>query len=160
MGWALAYFGGCQKHILKQFQHYGARLVGLNSCFFHYYLLLPMPHIFFLVKISFVPVNSCLETTFLQYRMSSGIMELSNSLIYGNRLCCGSLEIANAKLKFSGKQQVHFKFKEVTLLLLEIFNSQYRNILLLKAWIRLPWFVILPCIIFLQPPFNRCALFF
>ena len=78
-------------------------------------LLLPMPHIFFLVKISFVPVNSCLETTFLQYRMSSGIMELSNSLIYGNRLCCGSLEIANAKLKFSGKQQVHFKFKEVTL---------------------------------------------
>lgn len=47
--------------------------------------------------------------------MSSGIMELSNSLIYGNRLCCGSLEIANAKLKFSGKQQVHFKFKEVTL---------------------------------------------
>uniref|UniRef100_A0A453CXH4 DNA replication ATP-dependent helicase/nuclease n=1 Tax=Aegilops tauschii subsp. strangulata TaxID=200361 RepID=A0A453CXH4_AEGTS len=48
-----------------------------------------------------------------QYRMSSGIMELSNSLIYGNRLCCGSLEIANAKLKFSGKQQVHFKFKEI-----------------------------------------------
>uniref|UniRef100_N1R0U4 DNA replication ATP-dependent helicase/nuclease n=1 Tax=Aegilops tauschii TaxID=37682 RepID=N1R0U4_AEGTA len=65
------------------------------------------------LKISFVPVNSCLETTFLQYRMSSGIMELSNSLIYGNRLCCGSLEIANAKLKFSGKQQVHFKFKEI-----------------------------------------------
>uniref|UniRef100_A0ACD5UV27 Uncharacterized protein n=1 Tax=Avena sativa TaxID=4498 RepID=A0ACD5UV27_AVESA len=48
-----------------------------------------------------------------QYRMSSGIMELSNSLIYGNRLCCGSLEIANAKLKFSGKEQVNLKFKEI-----------------------------------------------
>ncbi|CAD6259843.1 unnamed protein product [Miscanthus lutarioriparius] len=48
-----------------------------------------------------------------QYRMSSGIMELSNSLIYGNRLCCGSLEIANAKLKFSGRERVHLKLKEI-----------------------------------------------
>ncbi|CAD6262529.1 unnamed protein product [Miscanthus lutarioriparius] len=48
-----------------------------------------------------------------QYRMSSGIMELSNSLIYGNRLCCGSLEIANAKLKFSGREPVHLKLKEI-----------------------------------------------
>ncbi|GJN26596.1 hypothetical protein PR202_gb14540 [Eleusine coracana subsp. coracana] len=47
--------------------------------------------------------NSLSLTAFLQYRMSSGIMELSNSLIYGNRLSCGSLEIANAKLKFSGR---------------------------------------------------------
>jgi hypothetical protein len=77
--------------------------------------MLPMPHLLFYLKISYVPVNSWLESTFLQYRMSSGIMELSNSLIYGNRLCCGSLEIANAKLKFSGKEQVHLKFKEVTL---------------------------------------------
>jgi DNA replication ATP-dependent helicase Dna2 len=45
--------------------------------------------------------------------MSSGIMELSNSLIYGSRLSCGSLEIANAKLKFSGKEPVHSKLKEV-----------------------------------------------
>ncbi|XP_014751083.1 DNA replication ATP-dependent helicase/nuclease DNA2 isoform X2 [Brachypodium distachyon] len=48
-----------------------------------------------------------------QYRMSSGIMELSNSLIYGNRLSCGSLEIANSKLKFSGKGPVHLKLKEI-----------------------------------------------
>ncbi|KAK3141673.1 hypothetical protein QOZ80_4BG0336940 [Eleusine coracana subsp. coracana] len=48
-----------------------------------------------------------------QYRMSSGIMELSNSLIYGNRLSCGSLEIANAKLKFSGREPVHLKLKEI-----------------------------------------------
>ncbi|KAJ4958932.1 hypothetical protein NE237_026043 [Protea cynaroides] len=35
-----------------------------------------------------------------QYRMNAGIMELSNGLIYGNRLRCGSPEIANAKLRF------------------------------------------------------------
>ncbi|KAK9130847.1 hypothetical protein Sjap_011334 [Stephania japonica] len=35
-----------------------------------------------------------------QYRMCAGIMDLSNALIYGNRLRCGSSEIANAKLKF------------------------------------------------------------
>ncbi|XP_073222002.1 DNA replication ATP-dependent helicase/nuclease JHS1 isoform X2 [Cicer arietinum] len=33
---------------------------------------------------------------------SQGIMELSNALIYGDRLRCGSIEIANAKLEFSG----------------------------------------------------------
>ncbi|BAF15608.2 Os04g0588200 [Oryza sativa Japonica Group] len=48
-----------------------------------------------------------------QYRMSSGIMELSNSLIYGNRLSCGSLEIANAKLKLSGRGPVRLKLKEI-----------------------------------------------
>ncbi|KAL6843952.1 hypothetical protein ACP4OV_026523 [Aristida adscensionis] len=48
-----------------------------------------------------------------QYRMSSGIMDLSNSLIYGDRLCCGSLEIANAKLNLSGRESVHLKLKEI-----------------------------------------------
>ncbi|GAU13084.1 hypothetical protein TSUD_173840 [Trifolium subterraneum] len=33
---------------------------------------------------------------------SQGIMDLSNALIYGDRLRCGSSEIANAKLEFSG----------------------------------------------------------
>ncbi|XP_027113474.2 DNA replication ATP-dependent helicase/nuclease JHS1-like [Coffea arabica] len=33
-----------------------------------------------------------------QYRMCAAIMELSNALIYGNRLQCGSAEIANAQL--------------------------------------------------------------
>lgn len=33
--------------------------------------------------------------------MCAGIMELSNALIYGNRLRCGSSEIADAKLEFS-----------------------------------------------------------
>ncbi|KAL8105137.1 DNA replication ATP-dependent helicase/nuclease JHS1 [Apium graveolens] len=36
-----------------------------------------------------------------QYRMCSAIMELSNALIYGNRLRCGSLDIKNAKLKYT-----------------------------------------------------------
>ncbi|XWS74707.1 hypothetical protein CRYUN_Cryun01aG0020800 [Craigia yunnanensis] len=36
-----------------------------------------------------------------QYRMCQSIMELSNALIYGDRLRCGSPEVANAKLKFS-----------------------------------------------------------
>ncbi|KAF5744240.1 DNA replication ATP-dependent helicase/nuclease DNA2 isoform X3 [Tripterygium wilfordii] len=36
-----------------------------------------------------------------QYRMCQGIMDLSNALIYGERLRCGSSEIANAKLKLS-----------------------------------------------------------
>ncbi|XP_050237570.1 DNA replication ATP-dependent helicase/nuclease JHS1 isoform X2 [Mercurialis annua] len=36
-----------------------------------------------------------------QYRMCQGIMELSNALIYGDRLRCGSSDIANAKLEFS-----------------------------------------------------------
>ncbi|VVA90552.1 unnamed protein product [Arabis nemorensis] len=36
-----------------------------------------------------------------QYRMCRGIMELSNALIYGDRLCCGSAEVANATLALS-----------------------------------------------------------
>ncbi|WCJ23084.1 DNA replication ATP-dependent helicase/nuclease JHS1 [Euphorbia peplus] len=39
-----------------------------------------------------------------QYRMCQGIMELSNALIYGDRLRCGSSEIANAKLNFSSSE--------------------------------------------------------
>lgn len=34
--------------------------------------------------------------------MCQGIMDLSNALIYGDRLRCGTSEIANAKLEFSG----------------------------------------------------------
>ncbi|KAL6559283.1 hypothetical protein OROGR_004400 [Orobanche gracilis] len=34
-----------------------------------------------------------------QYRMCAAIMELSNTLIYGNRLRCGSTEIENARLE-------------------------------------------------------------
>ncbi|KAK9749095.1 hypothetical protein RND81_02G102300 [Saponaria officinalis] len=34
-----------------------------------------------------------------QYRMCAGIMKLSNALIYGDRLRCGSPDIENAKLK-------------------------------------------------------------
>ena len=37
----------------------------------------------------------------VQYRMCRGIMELSNALIYGDRLCCGSAEVANATLVLS-----------------------------------------------------------
>ncbi|XP_010275324.1 PREDICTED: DNA replication ATP-dependent helicase/nuclease DNA2 [Nelumbo nucifera] len=48
-----------------------------------------------------------------QYRMCAGIMELSNALIYGNRLRCGSSEIANAKLKFLGAEPMTSWLKEV-----------------------------------------------
>ncbi|THG01570.1 hypothetical protein TEA_023305 [Camellia sinensis var. sinensis] len=36
-----------------------------------------------------------------QYRMCASIMDLSNALIYGNRLRCGSSEVENAKLKYT-----------------------------------------------------------
>ncbi|KAK6919881.1 DNA2/NAM7 helicase, helicase domain, partial [Dillenia turbinata] len=48
-----------------------------------------------------------------QYRMCAGIMELSNSLIYGNRLHCGSSEIENAKLKFNTLKFSSLWLKEV-----------------------------------------------
>ncbi|KAJ9680403.1 hypothetical protein PVL29_019664 [Vitis rotundifolia] len=41
-----------------------------------------------------------------QYRMCQGIMALSNALIYGNRLRCGSSQIANARLKFSSSNSI------------------------------------------------------
>lgn len=40
----------------------------------------------------------------MQYRMCQGIMELVNALIYGDRLHCGSLDVSNAKLNFSGSK--------------------------------------------------------
>lgn len=39
---------------------------------------------------------------YIQYRMCQEILDLSNALIYGDRLRCGSFEAANAKLEFSG----------------------------------------------------------
>ncbi|XP_058104199.1 DNA replication ATP-dependent helicase/nuclease JHS1 isoform X2 [Magnolia sinica] len=48
-----------------------------------------------------------------QYRMCAGIMELSNALIYGNRLRCGSGKIANAKLEFSSAKHIMSWLKEV-----------------------------------------------
>ncbi|KAF8379125.1 hypothetical protein HHK36_028554 [Tetracentron sinense] len=50
-----------------------------------------------------------------QYRMCAGIMELSNALIYDNRLRCGSCEIANAKLKFSDPKIITSWLKEMFL---------------------------------------------
>ncbi|XP_048140826.1 DNA replication ATP-dependent helicase/nuclease JHS1 isoform X5 [Rhodamnia argentea] len=38
-----------------------------------------------------------------QYRMCQGIMQLANALIYGDRLRCGSSDVANAKLNFAKK---------------------------------------------------------
>lgn len=45
--------------------------------------------------------------------MCQGIMELSNALIYGDRLRCGSPEIANAKLNFSSWKFHSLWIKEV-----------------------------------------------
>lgn len=51
----------------------------------------------------------------MQYRMCAGIMELSNALIYGNRLHCGSSEVENAKLKYTSSKYVSTWLKEVIL---------------------------------------------
>ncbi|XP_058204643.1 DNA replication ATP-dependent helicase/nuclease JHS1 isoform X2 [Rhododendron vialii] len=48
-----------------------------------------------------------------QYRMCADIMELSNALIYGNRLHCGSSEVENAKLKYTSSKYVSTWLKEV-----------------------------------------------
>jgi DNA replication ATP-dependent helicase Dna2 len=49
----------------------------------------------------------------MQYRMCQGIMELSNALIYGDRLCCGSSEIASAKLSLSSLKSCSSWLREV-----------------------------------------------
>ncbi|CAK9170418.1 unnamed protein product [Ilex paraguariensis] len=48
-----------------------------------------------------------------QYRMCAAIMELSNALIYGNRLRCGSSEIEDAKLKYTSSASLSSWLKEV-----------------------------------------------
>ncbi|XP_044494174.1 DNA replication ATP-dependent helicase/nuclease JHS1 isoform X2 [Mangifera indica] len=48
-----------------------------------------------------------------QYRMCRGIMELSNALIYGDRLRCGSPEIADAKIEVSNLKSCSSWLKEV-----------------------------------------------
>lgn len=48
-----------------------------------------------------------------QYRMCRDIMELSNALIYGDRLRCGSAETANAKLELSSSKLCSSWLKEV-----------------------------------------------
>lgn len=49
----------------------------------------------------------------MQYRMSQGIMDLSNALIYGDKLRCGSSDIADAKLKFSSLKSGSLWINEV-----------------------------------------------
>lgn len=49
----------------------------------------------------------------MQYRMSQGIMELSNALIYGDRLRCGSSEIADAKIQVPNVKSCSSWLKEV-----------------------------------------------
>ncbi|GMH21627.1 hypothetical protein Nepgr_023469 [Nepenthes gracilis] len=48
-----------------------------------------------------------------QYRMCAGIMDLSNALIYGDRLCCGSSDVENAKLQFSSSVAMPSWLKQV-----------------------------------------------
>ncbi|XP_028095091.1 DNA replication ATP-dependent helicase/nuclease DNA2 isoform X1 [Camellia sinensis] len=48
-----------------------------------------------------------------QYRMCASIMDLSNALIYGNRLRCGSSEVENAKLKYTSSKYISSWLKEV-----------------------------------------------
>lgn len=46
--------------------------------------------------------------------MCAGIMELSNTLIYGNRLRCGSSEVANGKLGISIVEPIATWLKNVS----------------------------------------------
>ncbi|KAJ0668754.1 putative DNA helicase [Helianthus annuus] len=48
-----------------------------------------------------------------QYRMCAPIMELSNALIYGNRLRCGSPDVANAKLVYTSSTSMSLWLKKV-----------------------------------------------
>ncbi|XP_056693295.1 DNA replication ATP-dependent helicase/nuclease JHS1 isoform X2 [Spinacia oleracea] len=48
-----------------------------------------------------------------QYRMSAGVMKLSNALIYGEKLRCGSPDVENAKLKLSNRGAMSSWLKEV-----------------------------------------------
>ncbi|KAL6964899.1 DNA replication ATP-dependent helicase/nuclease jhs1 [Sarracenia purpurea var. burkii] len=50
-----------------------------------------------------------------QYRMCASIMDLSNALIYGNRLRCGSIEVENAKLVFTSSKYISSWLKEQVL---------------------------------------------
>lgn len=83
MEWVWASFAGSLKHIHMQLQLCISRYSIFIYCLFCC-----------LVKISVQFLSN------LQYRMCASIMELSNALIYGNRLRCGSTEIENAKLKY------------------------------------------------------------
>lgn len=47
-------------------------------------------------------------------------MELSNALIYGDRLCCGSAEVANATLTLSTSTSNSLWLKKVSVLFLNI----------------------------------------
>ncbi|KAI3818648.1 hypothetical protein L1987_12463 [Smallanthus sonchifolius] len=48
-----------------------------------------------------------------QYRMCAPIMELSNALIYGNRLRCGSPDVANTKLEYTSSTSTSLWLKKV-----------------------------------------------
>ncbi|KAL8229689.1 hypothetical protein R6Q57_014589 [Mikania cordata] len=48
-----------------------------------------------------------------QYRMCAPIMDLSNALIYGNRLRCGSPDVANAKLEYTSSTSTLLWLKKV-----------------------------------------------
>ncbi|XP_057549836.1 DNA replication ATP-dependent helicase/nuclease JHS1 [Amaranthus tricolor] len=48
-----------------------------------------------------------------QYRMCAGIMKLSNALIYGEKLRCGSEDVENAKIKLSNKRSLPSWLMEV-----------------------------------------------
>lgn len=117
----LAYSADYQKLTLRQFQLCNARfvwficLIYLSQCFLGSSLLTLARSISFSMYL-------------FQYRMCSAIMELSNALIYGNRLRCGSPEIANAKLQFSSTETISVWLKEVILVFLTILLFKSRKL--------------------------------
>lgn len=52
-------------------------------------------------------------------------MELSNALIYGDRLCCGSAEVANATLVLSTSTSNSPWLRKVSVLFLILIRLQY-----------------------------------
>lgn len=51
-------------------------------------------------------------------------MELSNALIYGDRLCCGSSEVADATLVLSTSSSTSPWLKKVSVLFLNIYKLE------------------------------------
>lgn len=77
-----------------------------------------------------------------QYRMCADIMELSNALIYGNRLRCGSPEIENAKIAYTGAASAPEWLKQISCKHLRHMTAKLQIIQLkpiLLLWLQRNW---------------------
>lgn len=86
--------------------------------------------------------------------MCAPIMELSNALIYGNRLCCGSTEVANAKLEYTSSTTSSSWLKTVILIIqyislsVEVFCNLFNMFFTVNEENKISWSIhlkIMPC---------------